>query len=67
MNCIRLRPNWMHEDRHIIGDLPLHALMLPGTHNSGMYDLNFEVRQTSLKINFLVEFLDGVYTNDKKQ
>ena len=42
-NCIRVRPQWMYEDRHIVGDIPLHALMIPGTHNSGAYDVNFGV------------------------
>merc|ERR1739848_264998 len=40
VNCMRLRPNWMYEDRHIIGDMPLHSLMIPGTHNAGAYDAN---------------------------
>ena len=40
---MRLRPQWMYEDRHIIGDMPLHSLMIPGTHNSGAYDINTEV------------------------
>ncbi len=42
MNCMRLRPKWMWEYRSQIGDMPLHALMLPGTHNSGSYE-EFEV------------------------
>ena len=45
-NCIRVRPQWMYEDRHIVGDMPLHALMIPGTHNSGAYDVNFGVSST---------------------
>jgi len=40
VNCMRLRPNWMYEDRHVIGDMPLHSLMIPGTHNAGAYDDN---------------------------
>ena len=43
VNCMRLRPNWMYEDRHIIGDMPLHSLMIPGTHNAGAYDANVGV------------------------
>ena len=71
-NCIRVRPEWMYEHRHVIGEIPLHgnflqqiltkfvtvlihifstyvqicnfaALMIPGTHNSGAYDVNFGV------------------------
>lgn len=43
VNCLRLRPNWMYEDRHLLGEMPMHALMLPGTHNSGAYDINVRV------------------------
>ena len=43
VNCIRLRPTWMFEDRNVIGDVPLHSLMIPGTHNAGAYDTNFGV------------------------
>ena len=33
----------MYEDRHVIGDMPLHSLMIPGTHNAGAYDDNVGV------------------------
>lgn len=36
-NCLQIYPKWMVEMKDIIGDLPLHALMLPGTHNSGSW------------------------------
>ena len=37
MNCLLIRPRWMWEERDVIGDIPLNALMIPGTHNSGSY------------------------------
>ena len=70
-NCIRVRPEWMYEHRHVIGEIPLHgntfkkffitlcnivffrdfaALMLPGTHNSGAYDVNFGVSKNAIFI-----------------
>ena len=24
-NCIRVRPEWMYEHRHVIGEIPLHG------------------------------------------
>jgi len=44
MNCLRIRPTWMNEEREVIGDVPLSTIMLPGTHNSGAYDTNDSVR-----------------------
>ncbi|XP_035228828.1 PI-PLC X domain-containing protein 1-like [Stegodyphus dumicola] len=37
-SCIRARPRWMQEMRHIIGNRTLKELMLPGTHNAGSYE-----------------------------
>ena len=37
MNCLLIRPRWMWEERDVIGNVPLHSLMLPGTHNSGSF------------------------------
>jgi hypothetical protein len=37
MNCLLIRPRWMWEERDVIGNTPLHSLMLPGTHNSGSF------------------------------
>ena len=53
VNCMRLRPNWMYEDRHIIGDMPLHSLMIPGTHNAGAYDANVGVSEDFCNFYFL--------------
>ena len=61
-NCIRVRPEWMYEDRHIIGDIPLHALMLPGTHNSGAYDIDFGVSLPNS--GFVLFFSSPVYCLD---
>jgi hypothetical protein len=34
-NCFRKYPQWMNELSGIIGDVPLHSLMIPGTHDAG--------------------------------
>ena len=36
-NCLRIYPNWMREHQNVIGDTPLHSLIIPGTHNSGSW------------------------------
>ena len=38
VNCIKTQPTWMWEMKEHIGSIPLHGLMIPGTHNSGAYD-----------------------------
>ena len=38
VNCIKIQPVWMWEMKDHIGSMPLHALMIPGTHNAGAYD-----------------------------
>ena len=38
-NCLKLRPRWMWRERESIGDIPLHALMIPGSHNAGAYKI----------------------------
>ena len=38
-NCLKLRPRWMWRERGVIGDIPLHALMIPGSHNAGAYKI----------------------------
>ena len=38
VNCIKTQPQWMWEMKDYIGSIPLHAVMLPGSHNSGSYD-----------------------------
>ena len=44
LNCLRIRPTWMNEERDVIGDVPLSTLMLPGTHNAGAYKVDDNVR-----------------------
>jgi len=34
----------MNEERDVIGDVPLSTLMIPGTHNSGAYEVDETVR-----------------------
>ncbi|TRY71930.1 hypothetical protein TCAL_14850 [Tigriopus californicus] len=38
-NCLRMRPSWMWDEREVINDIPIHALMIPGSHNSGSYKI----------------------------
>eukprot|EP00092_Neocalanus_flemingeri_P011157 GFUD01012019.1.p1 GENE.GFUD01012019.1~~GFUD01012019.1.p1 ORF type:complete len:456 (-),score=118.95 GFUD01012019.1:61-1428(-) len=38
VNCVKTQPVWMWEMKEHIGSIPLHALMIPGTHNAGAYD-----------------------------
>ncbi|CAL4076533.1 unnamed protein product [Meganyctiphanes norvegica] len=38
-NCIKSHPNWLWDNRDIIGDRPVRSLILPGMHNAGSYDL----------------------------
>lgn len=38
INCIKIQPQWMWNMKKVIGSMPLHSLMIPGTHNSGAYD-----------------------------
>ena len=45
LNCLRIRPTWMNEEREVIGDVPLSTLMIPGTHNSGAYEVDESVRK----------------------
>merc|ERR1711997_887341 len=30
MNCLLIRPRWMWEEKDVIGNVPLHSLMIPG-------------------------------------
>ncbi|CAN7939180.1 unnamed protein product, partial [Ixodes hexagonus] len=39
-SCIRAQPRWMHEHCQKLGHLSFTQLFIPGTHNSGMYDVN---------------------------
>ena len=48
MNCLLIRPRWMWEERDVIGNTPLHSLMLPGTHNSG----SFIPKGSSVRMNY---------------
>lgn len=34
-----MRPNWMWDEREVINHIPIHALMIPGSHNSGSYKI----------------------------
>uniref|UniRef100_T1JAD6 Phosphatidylinositol-specific phospholipase C X domain-containing protein n=1 Tax=Strigamia maritima TaxID=126957 RepID=T1JAD6_STRMM len=36
-NCIKIEPNWMHENQQIIGNFALTELFIPGTHDAGSH------------------------------
>ncbi|OXA59358.1 PI-PLC X domain-containing protein 1 [Folsomia candida] len=36
-NFLKVRPLWMRELKNIIGDIPLHSLMIPGSHDAGSW------------------------------
>ncbi|XP_012284591.1 PI-PLC X domain-containing protein 1 isoform X2 [Orussus abietinus] len=36
-NCLKTRPNWMHDRRHFLGPLRIRDVFLPGTHDSVAY------------------------------
>ena len=38
VDCVKSQPVWMWDIKDYIGSIPLHALMIPGTHNSGSFD-----------------------------
>ena len=55
-NCLKLRPRWMWRERESIGDIPLHALMIPGSHNAGAYkitDVSREHKHQTLEKEYL--------------
>ncbi|KAL1131742.1 hypothetical protein AAG570_011355, partial [Ranatra chinensis] len=37
IECLKIRPTWMQDNRLSIGNLAVTSLFLPGTHNSGCY------------------------------
>ncbi|GLV43982.1 Phosphatidylinositol-specific phospholipase C X domain containing [Carabus blaptoides fortunei] len=57
--CLSIQPTWMKDNGERIGDLPLTQMFIPGTHNSGCYDLNPDA---DVKIKALDKYL---YNQDK--
>ena len=37
LTSINMYPRWMREMKDTLGSVPLHSLMIPGTHNSGSH------------------------------
>ena len=37
IQLIYMYPRWMREMKDTLGSVPLHSLMIPGTHNSGSH------------------------------
>ncbi|KAK7068797.1 hypothetical protein SK128_002971, partial [Halocaridina rubra] len=40
--CLASHPNWLWQNRDVLGSRSLRSLVIPGTHNSGSYSLNDE-------------------------
>uniref|UniRef100_G3ML17 Phosphatidylinositol-specific phospholipase C X domain-containing protein n=1 Tax=Amblyomma maculatum TaxID=34609 RepID=G3ML17_AMBMU len=40
-SCFAPRPNWMRKHCRALSSLPLNKMLIPGTHNSGMYNLGY--------------------------
>ncbi|CAL8107594.1 unnamed protein product [Orchesella dallaii] len=38
-SCLQVYPTWMKDLRNEIGNVPLHSLMIPGTHNAGSWHM----------------------------
>ncbi|ODM98013.1 PI-PLC X domain-containing protein 1 [Orchesella cincta] len=36
-SCLQVYPTWMKDLKNEIGNVPLHSLMIPGTHNAGSW------------------------------
>jgi len=36
-NNLRIHPTWMRELKDVIGNIPLHSLMIPGSHDAGSW------------------------------
>ena len=37
-NCIKIQPRWVQDMKEVVGDLQLHSLLIPGSHNAGAYN-----------------------------
>ena len=53
-NCFRKYPTWMNDLKDIIGDIPLHSLMIPGTHDAGAIQEYDPVASDPLNVRYSV-------------
>jgi len=61
-NCLKLRPRWMWRERGAIGDTPLHALMIPGSHNAGAYKVTDEDSSYNIRHRYSVNQGEDVWS-----
>jgi len=60
-NSLRIFPLWMNELKDIIGDIPLHSLMIPGTHDAGSW-MEYDVsRCENIYVRYYICQEDSVY------
>jgi len=60
-NCLQIYPTWMQDSKDIIGDTPLHNLMIPGTHNSGAWKEYDGPNSDTVFLRYLVNQDESVY------
>jgi hypothetical protein len=60
-NCLQIYPTWMHDHKDVIGDSSLHALMIPGTHNSGSWKEYEGPSSDTVFLRYLVNQDESVY------
>ena len=62
LNCVKTEPGWMWEMREYIRSLPIHALMIPGTHNSGAYDRFTSYSDDTILMRYSVNQEEDIWT-----
>ena len=62
VNCIKTQPVWMWEMKEKIGSIPLHALMIPGTHNAGAYNKFSSYSDDTILMRYSVNQGEDVWT-----
>ena len=62
VNCIKTQPVWMWEMKEHIGSIPLHALMIPGTHNAGAYNKFSSYSDDTILMRYSVNQGEDVWT-----
>lgn len=62
INCIKIQPQWMWNMKNVIGSMPLHSLMIPGTHNSGAYDSLTSFTDDNVLMRYSVNQDEDVWT-----
>lgn len=53
-NCIKANPYWMEQNLQFIMDKSLKELMIPGTHNSGSYEVGYKSDASSILKKYVI-------------